>query len=267
MVPSGLATGDIAMKSKAIGRAALIIAAGLCACLLGPLQPTPGVAAPAATEAASQDAAVPVAKKKAKRHARTAKKKAAPAKPSPAAEKPKDETRLDGPKLDSAMASPEAKVDLAGGDLQSKAENNLQNLQSISPTGMPVSSAALPTSVANANAQLLPVAATDGAPPITAFPAASQDQAGTRAADDGNVVAPDEVNELDRAVDETPKPTVMAATTPAPDAGSATTVGTAQVSSATSNDGAWDKASLIGKIFIAAGGLLTLASAARMFMA
>ena len=29
----------------------------------------------------------------------------------------------------------------------------------------------------------------------------------------------------------------------------------------------WDQTSLIGKIFIAFGGLLTLASAARMFMA
>jgi hypothetical protein len=29
----------------------------------------------------------------------------------------------------------------------------------------------------------------------------------------------------------------------------------------------WDQASLIGKIFIAFGGLLTAASAARMFMA
>jgi hypothetical protein len=30
---------------------------------------------------------------------------------------------------------------------------------------------------------------------------------------------------------------------------------------------AWDQTSLIGKVFIAFGGLLTMASAARMFMA
>jgi len=37
--------------------------------------------------------------------------------------------------------------------------------------------------------------------------------------------------------------------------------------SASSEDGAgWDKASIVGKIFIAAGTLLTLGSAARMFM-
>ena len=36
---------------------------------------------------------------------------------------------------------------------------------------------------------------------------------------------------------------------------------------ASSNDSAWDQTSLIGKIFIAFGALLTMASAARMFMA
>jgi hypothetical protein len=37
---------------------------------------------------------------------------------------------------------------------------------------------------------------------------------------------------------------------------------------ASSNESStWDQTSLIGKIFIAFGGLLTLASAARMFMA
>jgi hypothetical protein len=40
-----------------------------------------------------------------------------------------------------------------------------------------------------------------------------------------------------------------------------------QVMTATSEEGGgWDKASIVGKIFIAAGTLLTLGSAARMFM-
>jgi len=41
-----------------------------------------------------------------------------------------------------------------------------------------------------------------------------------------------------------------------------------QTASAASNDDSsgWDKASIIGKIFIACGTLLTLGSAARMFM-
>jgi hypothetical protein len=36
---------------------------------------------------------------------------------------------------------------------------------------------------------------------------------------------------------------------------------------ARNSDSSWDQASLIGKVFIAFGGLLTFASAARMFMA
>jgi hypothetical protein len=39
-----------------------------------------------------------------------------------------------------------------------------------------------------------------------------------------------------------------------------------QVTATSEEGGGWDKASLVGKIFIAAGTLLTLGSAARMFM-
>ena len=40
----------------------------------------------------------------------------------------------------------------------------------------------------------------------------------------------------------------------------------AEQPSASSSDSAWDQSSNIGKIFIAIGGLLTFASAIRMFM-
>ena len=43
--------------------------------------------------------------------------------------------------------------------------------------------------------------------------------------------------------------------------------GTATAAVVSTDDSAWGQTSLIGKIFIAFGGLLTLASAARMFMA
>ncbi|MBI5130475.1 MAG: hypothetical protein HZA66_13615 [Rhodopseudomonas palustris] len=224
------------MNCKAIGRSAWIIVAGLCVWLWGPLQPTPAAAAPAA----AQDSAAPVVKKRtARHHTRQVKKKAAPSKAAkPTAEKAKDES-----KLDSAAAPAEPNPDGAP--------------QSLAPTAMATPSAALPASVANANAQIPAEGATPGA---SKAPEASPTA-------DAQVIPPDEINELDRAAVDTP-PAVMAgaapaaATVPGP-----TTVGAAQVSSATSNDGAWDKASLIGKIFIAAGGLLTLASAARMFMA
>jgi hypothetical protein len=176
------------------------------------------------------------------------KKKPAPSKAAkPTAENPKDES-----KLDSAAAEPDANLDGAP--------------KSAVPAAMATPSAALPASVANANAQI-PVAAADGAAPGAPL-ATSQAMPEASPSADGQVVPPDEINDLDRAAVDSP-PTMMAGSTPMPAAAaqSPTTVGAAQVSSATSNDGAWDKASLIGKIFIAAGGLLTLASAARMFMA
>jgi hypothetical protein len=41
----------------------------------------------------------------------------------------------------------------------------------------------------------------------------------------------------------------------------------AQAAAASNDNSTWDQTSLIGKIFIAFGALLTIASAARMFMA
>ena len=78
------------------------------------------------------------------------------------------------------------------------------------------------------------------------------------------MVASDQLNDVDRALQQSP---------PA----AATTVAMAsrqaerrrrRPSLASSNDTpTWDQTSLIGKIFIAFGALLTMASAARMFMA
>ena len=80
----------------------------------------------------------------------------------------------------------------------------------------------------------------------------------TVAATGAQVVSPDELNEIDRAAIE-PRPTLTlaSATLDAPAA--------AEVNSI--DNSTWDKTSLIGKIFIAFGGLLTMASAARMFFA
>lgn len=75
--------------------------------------------------------------------------------------------------------------------------------------------------------------------------------------DDSQVVASDQLNDLDRAaeVDQKPASKILRPTSQ-----------TAQAASASSDD-AWSQTSLIGKIFIGFGGLLTLASAARMFIA
>lgn len=98
------------------------------------------------------------------------------------------------------------------------------------------------------------------APAATPAPAASQ------------VVAPDQLNDLDRALQEN-QPAAQAQAAPAPSqtvamATTAIKAGPPAQPAAVSNDGStWDQTSLIGKIFIAFGALLTIASAARMFMA
>ncbi|SFP07214.1 hypothetical protein SAMN05216330_105512 [Bradyrhizobium sp. Ghvi] len=129
-------------------------------------------------------------------------------------------------------------------------------------------SSQMPPQVANANAQLAPA----DTPPAAAasamtgrandnVQAAADNTAGPNA--ENQVVAPDQLNDLDRALqqDNPPAQKAVIATTdaqprPAP------VMASSQLSSS-----AWDQSSLIGKIFIGVGTLLTLASAARMFMA
>jgi hypothetical protein len=114
---------------------------------------------------------------------------------------------------------------------------------------------ALPENIANANAELLSA----NTPPDAA---------------DARLVSADQLNDVDRTLSENtastptetskPAPLLTMATANAPVATSTPTTASAAVSS---EDTAWSKSSIIGKIFIAFGGLLTLASAARMFMA
>jgi hypothetical protein len=128
--------------------------------------------------------------------------------------------------------------------------------------------AALPEWLANANAQMT---AAD-APPDSAkgMSAAMSEKANTvlqaatdKPADaeepaDTAVVAPDQLNDVDRALHSSSQTVAMASAKPA-----AESPGQA----ANSDSSTLDKTSLIGKIFIAFGALLTMASAARMFMA
>jgi hypothetical protein len=76
---------------------------------------------------------------------------------------------------------------------------------------------------------------------------------------DARVVSPDQLNDVDRALREARPPAaplaMAAAAAPAP------------VAAASNESSTWDQTSLIGKIFIGFGALLTMASAARMFMA
>jgi hypothetical protein len=130
-----------------------------------------------------------------------------------------------------------------------------------------VPSFAMPPSVANANAQLaspdtpagsaqaMSMRANDILQAVPATPADAQP------ATDTAVVAADQLNDVDRALHASTPPET-------PVAMAAADAPAAPVMAAGSNESStWDQTSLIGKIFIGFGALLTMASAARMFIA
>ena len=131
-------------------------------------------------------------------------------------------------------------------------------------------SSAIPPSVANANAQLAsadtPRRQRQG--DVRAgqrHPAGAGNPADAQPAADTQVVAADQLNDVDRALHESnarraAAPLAMASAD-APVAPQRRRWPAADESST------WDQTSLIGKIFIGFGALLTMASAARMFMA
>lgn len=225
------------MNIRASGRSALIIAAGLWICASGPLRATendtqasePAVAVGSAADTSAEPA-------KATRH-HSARKTASKSRKS------------------DRLAAKDANK-----DSKKPAEQDTAKAEDAKTDGV------VPPAVANANAQwpsetttnMANMAAQTGVltqmggqqeQPATAMPDA--DAAHTQ------VVAADQLNELDRAATESTPPLTLAKATidtPAPEATSP-------------SNSPWDQTSTIGKIFIAFGGLLTMASAARMFMA
>jgi hypothetical protein len=88
--------------------------------------------------------------------------------------------------------------------------------------------------------------------------------AGTQPAAESEVLSADQLNDVDRALHEATPPVLLMAAAEAPATPAAPA---APVTAASSNESsAWDQTSLIGKIFIGFGALLTMASAARMFV-
>lgn len=126
----------------------------------------------------------------------------------------------------------------------------------------------IPASVANANAQLTSADTPTGnaAKAMSGraddiLQAAPDKSADAQPAADARVVAADQLNDVDRALHENPppaNPVTMAMASAAP---------AAALTANGADNSAWDQTSLIGKIFIGFGALLTMASAARMFMA
>jgi hypothetical protein len=85
-------------------------------------------------------------------------------------------------------------------------------------------------------------------------------QAGAdKPATDGQVVAADQLNDVDRALQQS-RPLALAAAEPP-------ALPATPILASSKEESTWDQTSLIGKIFIGLGALLTMASAARMFMA
>jgi hypothetical protein len=136
------------------------------------------------------------------------------------------------------------------------------------------SSSPIPPSVANANAQLTSTDTPAGnARAMSArandiLQTAPGNLADTPPAMETPVVSADQLNDVDRALHDgtppAPPPATAAANAPAAPVMAAPA---APVMANSAGSSSWDQASLIGKIFIGFGALLTMASAARMFMA
>jgi hypothetical protein len=220
------------MNMTASGRSALIIAVGLWMCFAGPTRATESDArasdSTAKTEGAAGD---PVVLDKFAKHGSKKHASTESRKSSQAASKPSSSKKA----TDADAAQ-----------------------DSAAPSNMP-------PAVANARAQAGDSPADNAVKTMSAqaenvLRTAKQGEPANAQADasaaDTELVSADQLNEVDRSLsdDKAAAPTLTMAVAQAPTA-------------ASNDDSTWNQTSLIGKIFIAFGGLLTFASAARMFMA
>jgi hypothetical protein len=228
------------MNFMASGRSALIITAGLWLCL----------AAPVSAQQTDQDATANSASDATANTDNPADAPVVPNKPV----KPRPKRPV------AAQSHQPAKV--ASKPWNGKKTDDAQALQDDPSTS------AFPSSVSNAKAQFGAGGSSMADSALKTMPAQAENMLGTArqgdpatapvetSAANGGLVAPDQVNDVDRTVsqDTAPAPTLS--------------MMVPQTPSAVSNvDSTWGRTSLIGKVFVALGGLLTLASAARMFIA
>lgn len=219
------------MTIKVSGRAALILATGIWICFGGPSQAATDSTASSQSEAAAKTPA---------RHSSHHWKKYAHRKSAKVADK----------------SSAEKKAAVAD-DFDKPAT---------------VQSSQMPPSVANANAQLASPdtpagnarAMTDRANNI--LQAAPDNPADAQAAAGTPVVTADQLNDVDRALHEG-APAAAPVALASADAPAVVASPPVAAASPDSESSTWDQTSLIGKIFVGFGALLTMASAARMFMA
>jgi hypothetical protein len=154
-----------------------------------------------------------------------------------------------------------------------KAEPKPDTNQKASAADQGDRSTAIPAAVANANAQWQYAETPTGiAAKAMSVRAADIVMATAQPQPDTQIVSADQLNDVDRALHPSSPPasvppaatvSMAAADIAAPPASSSA----APSPAITKAGSAWDQTSLIGKIFIGFGALLTMASAARMFMA
>jgi hypothetical protein len=235
------------MTIKAGGRSVLLLATGLFVCFAGPSPAAPAADDNAVTDAksasAEKDGAAKerVAAHKYTRHSSRYWKRHAQRKYDRTALKSSTTKKADAPDdaADSASTSTAIPPTVANANAQLAAANT-------------------PDSPLAGNARAMSARANDimQAAPSNAASNANDAQPATEA----EVTSPDQLNEVDRTLpaDTPPEPTIAMAMAHSPTA----------TETASSDEGStWDQASLIGKIFIGFGALLTMASAARMMMA
>jgi len=214
------------MMVKASGRSALILATGLFVCFAGLSSATAASTDRAATASKSDSATSGKSVRQGTRHwkrysRRSGKLASKPAESKKAAEK------------DVADASSDGTI-------------------------------TIPASVANANAQLasaeIPAASAQAMTAKANILLASADKPAEAEAQTDAVVSSDQLNDVDRALQQNPARQTVAMVSAKP-------ASAAPVLASSTESSTWDQTSLIGKVFIAFGALLTMASAARMFMA
>jgi len=221
------------MIVKASGRPALILATALFVCFAGPSQAAAGTddAADDATASSKPEhaAGAAVVRHRTLRHSARHWKHYAHAKSRKVALKPAE--------------SKKAAATDAAADNRADLPMSVANANALAFPGMP-----------DANTRAMSVRAND------LVQAASDDpadvKADNKAGNETLVVAADQLSDVDRTLREGNTATVVASANPP-----AAPVASSQESST------WDETSLIGRIFIGFGALLTMASAARMFMA
>jgi hypothetical protein len=235
------------MMIKATGRSALILAAGLFVCFAGSSQ---AAGTDDATASPKSESTAPVVLSKFTKHSAHHGKSYAQRKSSKVAEKPSD--KKDAPADVAADGSDNSSV------ITPTVANANAQMAQMASTQMAATQMAA-TDVPGGNAKAMSARANEIRQAAPSNPADPQTNV------DSQMVAADQLNDVDRALHESNPPALVMAAADTPDTLSAAAPVTASTSS---NDGStWDQTSLIGKIFIGFGALLTMASAARMFMA